>query len=688
MRFSSFLRSSTLRAAVAVTMGAAVLTAIPAAASAAPPVTPTTPSTAPTGTDQLSSPRAQAQAAAAASTVLNPAAVTAPAGTRSIVTPGLKGLDQIGVVNATQMSCLSGKGYSFAFVNTNETTFATYNNAAAAGLKVVLFQGYYQQYWANQGGNGTTQGQKAATYATTAKYPAGGMIFLNLEQTTNTTHSNLMTWVKAWAAAVIAKGFKAGVYIGANAGLTKADLDTMPGVSAYWRSTSHDTTAPTPTRGLVVIQSLPLDDTGDGCGIGVDQDTAGRDANGVQLVGAAFPRTRTAASAAGAFEPLSPTRLLDTRSGLGAKAGAVPSTGRLTLTVAGRGGVPSTGVSAVVLNVTATAPTTAGNISVAPAGGTNSGSNVNYAKGQTAANLVTVGLGTGGAVTLANGGSGSVQMIADVAGYYLAGAGPASAPGTFQPLTSPVRLLDTRPKPAAAHSTTVVQVTGVKSTIPNDGSAGAAVMNLTAVAPSQPGYLTAFATGTSAPNASSVNYVVGATTPNLATVRLSVANQPSGQAGGQISLYNNTPGATNLLADVTGYYLAGQPTLTGTYQAMNSPVRLLDTRSGKGGSSTVAASRAIALQVAGTGSGATSIPSTATAVAINVTVVGPAAGGYLRVFPSDQSAPNASNLDFAARATVANLVIVPIGADGKIVLDNQSGGTTDVLGDVAGYFLG
>ena len=82
------------------------------------------------------------------------------------------------------------------------------------------------------------------------------------------------------------------------------------------------------------------------------------------------------------------------------------------------------------------------------------------------------------------------------------------------------------------------------------------------------------------------------------------------------------------------------------------------------------------------------MPATATAVVLDVTVVNQTAAGYLTVFPSDRSAPNASTINFVPRVTIANQVLVPIGADGRIVLHNQSAAPTDLLADVAGYILG
>src|SRR5690348_1727511 len=77
------------------------------------------------------------------------------------------------------------------------------------------------------------------------------------------------------------------------------------------------------------------------------------------LFGLGWPSAALPAPAAVPASPsqlvsVSPKRVLDTRSGLGAPKAAVSPGRALTLQVAGRGGVPSTGASAVVLNVTMT----------------------------------------------------------------------------------------------------------------------------------------------------------------------------------------------------------------------------------------------------------------------------------------------------------------------------------------------
>ena len=74
------------------------------------------------------------------------------------------------------------------------------------------------------------------------------------------------------------------------------------------------------------------------------------------------------------------------------------------------------------------------------------------------------------------------------------------------------------------------------------------------------------------------------------------------------------------------------------------------------------------------------------AVVLNVTVTQPKAAGYITVYPDGATRPLASNLNFVAGQTVPNLVVAPVGADGKVDLYNGSSGTVELVADVSGYF--
>jgi hypothetical protein len=117
------------------------------------------------------------------------------------------------------------------------------------------------------------------------------------------------------------------------------------------------------------------------------------------------------------FVAAGPVRVLDTRFGTGGHTGPVGAGQSISLQVAGVAGAPSSGVTAVVLNVTATSPTAASFITVYPDASTRPVvSNLDFAAGETIPNLVTVPV-TDGKVDFYNN-LGTVQLIADLAGYY------------------------------------------------------------------------------------------------------------------------------------------------------------------------------------------------------------------------------------------------------------------------------
>jgi hypothetical protein len=387
-------------------------------------------------------------------------------------------------------------------------------------------------------------------------------------------------------------------------------------------------------------------------------------------------RNDAAPPAAGSYVALTPSRILDTRSGNGAPAAAVPSGGSVDLQVTGRGGVPSADVGAVVLNVTVTQPTADGNVVVYPTGTAMPlASNLNFGPGLTIPNLVSVKVGNGGKVTLTNNSNGTVQLVADVAGYYRGGA--ATQPGMFTPLT-PARILDTRtgngaPMAAVAGGGTVVlQVTG-RGEVPS-GNVSAVVLNVTVTQPSRDGSVVAYPTGVLAPLASNLNFRPGQTIPNLVTVKVGT--------GGTVTLKNNSTGTLHLVADVAGYYLDGTAIAPGAFVPM-TPVRLLDTRTAQFGAAPIAAGGQRDLDVSGANG---SVPP-ASAVVLNVTVTQPTRDGTVVVFPFGATPPLASNLNFVAGQTIPNLVFSKVDDSGRVTLRNNSSGTVHLVADLAGFFL-
>jgi hypothetical protein len=242
-----------------------------------------------------------------------------------------------------------------------------------------------------------------------------------------------------------------------------------------------------------------------------------------------------------AFVSLTPSRILDTRTGNGAAQAKVGPGGVVDLQVLGRGGVPNAGnVGAVAMNVTVDAPDSQSFVTVWPKGESlPDASNLNMQAGQTVPNLVVAKVGAGGQVSLRNA-FGSTDLIADVLGWFPTGVG-------LQALT-PVRILDTRsgngapPAPLGPQQVLELQV-ATRGGVP--ANASAVVMNVTATDANALGFITVWPAGVGRPEASNINTVPGRPSPNLVITRLGT--------NGKVDLYNSA-GSVNLIADVMGYF--------------------------------------------------------------------------------------------------------------------------------------
>ena len=379
---------------------------------------------------------------------------------------------------------------------------------------------------------------------------------------------------------------------------------------------------------------------------------------------------RPVAATPSCYVPLNPARLLDTRTGQGGNISALSSRAMTELPVVGVGGVPPTGATAVVLNVTVDAPLTAGFITAWPSGeGQPTVSNLNYVAGQTVPNLVTVKVGANGRVNLYNS-EGYTHLVADVVGYYTA-ATPAGCTGKFTAVT-PKRLLDTREGagvPVAGGTAINLVVTGGATTVPA-GASGVA-LNVTVDQPTGPGYLTVWPTGDVQPLASSHNFVPGLTVANLVLAKVG--------AGGQVSIFNSF-GASHVVVDVVGYFSA-----TGGTFVPVSPQRIADSRFsiGTGVNGPLGQGGSIDVAVAGVGP----VPANATAAIVNVTSVDSTDRSFITVWPTGTTRPTASTLNPRVGVPVPNLAYLKLGTGGRLSIYNNSGSTNYIV-DVFGYIVG
>ena len=410
------------------------------------------------------------------------------------------------------------------------------------------------------------------------------------------------------------------------------------------------------------------------------------------------------------YTPVNPYRILDTRNTGGLLGPGVIRS--LQVTGVGSGTQIPADATAAVLNVTEVSGSASSLLTVFPYGTiTPTASNLNFAAHTVIANLVTVTLGehtNQGWIDIYNA-LGSVNVVVDVEGYF--SVQPSSdVQGLFHP-TNPVRVCDTRshsPTPfCAAHGalhpeTSMMIDFAIAGGLPSDGSAGAAVVNLTGVAGTSSTYLSLFPPVNGAceygpghtPPFSTINLASGAVHANRAMVALGPASP--GGIDDAICVYN-AKGDINVVIDANGWFGSATAPLSPSgyqFQAI-PPTRICDTRvstfSCPRGAIGTNASRLMPV------AGDVYIPAFTSstlvvAVIANLTAIAPTAPTYLTLYPANLTThPTASDVNVSAGAVLPNLGVVRIDTavadpnDGSVYLYNAVGSVNAVI-DVEGWF--
>ena len=360
------------------------------------------------------------------------------------------------------------------------------------------------------------------------------------------------------------------------------------------------------------------------------------------------------------YTPVTSARLLDTRptgatiDDIDEGGGPLAANTTRTIAIADRGGVPATGVDAVVLHVTAVQQTARTYVTVWPSElARPTTSNLNPVPGAPASNLVIVKLGAAGDVSLYNF-TGSVNLIVDVVGYFPTGP-------VFDGL-GPDRVLDTRltSDPIGPGETIELQLAGIVG-VPATG-VEAVALNVTAVGATARTFVTVHPLDSQRPPTSNLNAAPGTVAANHVIAELGT--------DGKISIYNDS-GNVHVIVDVMGWFADGPGYTT------VSPTRLIDTRPG----SPLGPNSTLTIPLAGN---AGLPPAGLGAVVFNLTAVDATSATFLTVFPGGATRPDTSDLNPRPGVVAPNLVIAEVGADGTVQLYNSSG-TVDVLVDIVGW---
>jgi Fibronectin type III domain len=351
---------------------------------------------------------------------------------------------------------------------------------------------------------------------------------------------------------------------------------------------------------------------------------------------ASAPSAEVVPSFGGTYHPLTPTRILDTRTG----RGPLGPGQQLFLDVAGLGGLPTSGISAVVLNVTATNTTASSFLTlwearqVQPAT-----SSLNWSAGQTVPNLVDVGL-LGTTTVAAFNLQGSVDLVCDLEGWFGDATNSTGPAGMFN-LLRPARLLDTRNGhvPLGPGESRDLQVAGNGGVPP--GGVSAVVMNVTVTNPTASSFLTVWPAGAARPLTSNLNFVAGQTVPNRVIATLG--------AGGRVSIFNPA-GSVDIVVDVGGWF-TDSSNHGGGSALFSYPVRVYDSRVYRSPLGPLEP-RIVDYNI-----------SITTALVLNVTGTEGTAATFLTLWPDRTPRPPTSDLNPAAGQTVANLAVVGVTPD-------------------------
>ncbi len=257
----------------------------------------------------------------------------------------------------------------------------------------------------------------------------------------------------------------------------------------------------------------------------------------------------------GAFIPVPPARIADSRCGsspsqpfcttenIPSQNASLTTFGSNTsksITVAGVAGIPTSHVTAVVLNVTVTNPKSWSYLTIWPTGSNQPVvSNINFTANETIANNVIVSIGSLNSVQIYNP-FGSTDVVVDVGGYFTNSSGGSSYISSI-----PFRLLDTRitNQTLAPNGSLTLKING------EDGistfGVSAVILNITVTNTTASSYLTIFPTTAPVPPTSSINWSAGQTIANMVIAPVDTS--------GSIVIANSF-GNADVIVDVEGSF--------------------------------------------------------------------------------------------------------------------------------------
>ncbi|MET7948584.1 hypothetical protein [Micromonospora sp. NPDC005324] len=385
------------------------------------------------------------------------------------------------------------------------------------------------------------------------------------------------------------------------------------------------------------------------------------------IAGAPTAASADAAGRGGDYVPIDSIALLDTRDGTGGTTGVRGGKSVTTFNAVGVGGIPASGVSALMVDVTAIYPTANTFLSIYPDLTDRGASAMNASIGEVITNSAMVKPGTNGKLAVHNAG-GNVHIRVDVVGYFTTATGTVGS--GFVPVNH-TRVVDSRAGQGIATGT--LPTSGMRTANISGGglvpsTATAVMLDVVVTGSTGNGWMTV---GSSAVAETGIDYVKGSTSMGM-VVKLN--------GSGAVTL-DNRGSAVHVAITVQGYW-TGSPTAGAGLRPLTATT-LYDSRFPTG-AQPVPANGSVDVAVAGT----RGLPTRGIAAAVlNVHAVSPTVAGFLTVTPLDGTPNTASTANFPApHIARSSLVVTKLGTEGKVRIKNSSGGTVHIVVDLQGWF--
>jgi hypothetical protein len=377
--------------------------------------------------------------------------------------------------------------------------------------------------------------------------------------------------------------------------------------------------------------------------------------------GGVLPR---AVPAAGTFYPTTVARLLGTN---GTGYAVEPGAGA-TIAVAGRAGLPRSGISAVVVNVIAVAGPTDAALSFGPAGTPLAPPLLVAPAGITRSALLTLPLGSGDSIAVTT--TASADVAADVVGFYAADdtvLGSLGVSGGYQPVDV-TRVFDSdTAQPLAAGGRQLLAVDLGTAATPHTT---ALLVRATVKGAQASGTLTVGSTVEAAP---SVPFVAAVPASNLAVVAASA--DTDGRL--DVAVTNASTGATGVAVDLVGFYDDGALGPNLRFRPLPQ-TRVVDTSSGLGTGALQPGRRT-------TVTPRDSVVGNSTFGLVGVATTTPAGGPAAVSVDSPEATPT-TDVEVAAGATSVPVQTEVSAARGLALQSRAGSAPTGVTVDVTGSF--